>query len=246
MRKFNVAAKVLGVGLSLGLGLVAAAPAAQAGSFLPQQEGEIGLKNINFLNENDQRNIDTSELGFSVTSLKYSEDYGLSRLFVDQKGTENQYGSGIKFQVKDQGTNEKNNEFMFRSVAYDKDGNPVEGGELEIGSFLFEFDRAYEKIELDFLDVETSGFSGILKVNGESVSNKLLAAGKDNEIQKLTLENVSSFEIQLGDPSGFNGVGDGVNLSGIQSVPEPTTTFSLGALAVAGMFGMKKRKKFKM
>ena len=48
--------------------------------------------------------------------------------------------------------------------------------------------------------------------------------------------------IQLGKDDG-KGKGDGVTLSGIKSVPEPTTTISLGALAVAGMFGVKKRKK---
>lgn len=241
MRKFNVIAAIFG----LSLGFAAAAPAANAANFIPQQEGEVELSNLGFVDENATTNIDTSGLGFSVTSKEYSDDYGLSRLFVDQKGTANDYGFGISFKDKDAGTNEPDETFMFRSVAYDKDGNPLEGGELEIGRFLFEFDEEYDNITLDFLDVETSDFTGILKVNGETVSDMLLKGGEDNEIQTLTLNNVSSFEIQLGDPSGFGGDGDGVNLSGVQSVPEPTTTISLGALAVAGMFGAKKGRKLK-
>ena len=243
MRKFNVIAAVLG----LGLGFAAAAPAAHAANFIPQQEGEV-LTNLGYLDGNAATNIDTSDLGFSVTSLSYDEDFGLSRLFVDQVGTANDYGSGsfgISFGEFDAGTNAEEGKFMLRSVAYDDNGNPLEGGRLEIGRFKFDFDRMYEKIELDLLDVETSGFSGILKVNGESVEDMLLAAGENNATQTLTLNNVSSFEIQLGDPSGFNGIGDGVNLAGVQSVPEPTTTLSLGALAVAGMFGVKKRKNIK-
>ena len=244
MRKFNVVAAVLG----LGLGLVAAAPAANAQSlnFIPQQEGEVKLTNRDYLDQNAATNIDTSGLGFSVTSLEYDNDKGLSRLFVDRKGTANDYGFGINFAAFDKGTNAADESFMFRSVAYDDKGNLLENGELEIGRFLFDFgDRVYETIVLDLLDVETSGFSGILKVNGESVADMLLAAGGNNQVQTLTLNNVSSFEIQLGDPSGFNGIGDGVNLAGVQSVPEPTTTLSLGALAVAGMFGVKKRKNIK-
>ncbi|MGB6298332.1 MAG: LEVG family PEP-CTERM protein [Rivularia sp. (in: cyanobacteria)] len=245
MRKLNVIGAVLG----LGLGLVAAAPAANAQSlnFIPQQEGEV-LTNLGYLDANATTNIDTSGLGFSVTSLEYGDDNGPSRLFVDKVGSENDWGFGIKFDAFDKGTHHLDGSYMFRSVAYDNNGDPLEGGELEIGRFLFNLDRVYETITLDLMDVETSGFSGVLKVNGESVEDMLLAEGANNEVQTLTLKNVSSFEIQLGDPDKVwqNGSqGDGVNLAGVQSVPEPTTTLSLGALAVAGMFGVKKRKNIK-
>lgn len=255
MGKFKTIAAICG----LGLGLVAGAPAAHAGSFIPQQEGEILLNNTEFNGEDYEcvadNCIDTSKNGFSVTSLDYDKDdtdpqYGLSRLFVDTKETINNHGSHIKFATTDAGTNETDGEYWFRSVAYREqaDGSytPEEEGNLEIGRFLFDFDKVYEKIVLDLFDVESSGFSGILEVNGQKVDNMLLDAGANGETQTLTLTNVSSFVLQLGEPQaeGFS-TGDGVNLSGIKSVPEPTTTFSLGALAVAGMFGVKKRQKFK-
>ena len=244
MRKFNVIAAIFG----LGLGFAAAAPAANATSLIPQQEGEIQLTNLQTL-DSDQT-IDTSDLGFSVTSLLFDNDnsqrvnYGLSRLFVDAKGTENDYGDGfIKFGASDGGTTEADNQFWLRAAAIQKNGVASEGGELEVGRFLFEFDEVLNNVSLDFFDSESSPFSGVLEVNGQSVDN-FLESGEDGNTQSITLNNVSSLVIQLGKDNG-RGSGDGVTLSGIKSVPEPTTTFSLGALAVAGMFGVKKRKQLK-
>ena len=104
MRKFNVIAAIFG----LGLGFAAAAPAANAASLIPQQEGEIELTNLQALDASQA--IDTGAFGFSVTSLLFDTDnsqnvnYGLSRLFVDAKGTENDYGNGfIKFGTSDGG-----------------------------------------------------------------------------------------------------------------------------------------------
>ena len=242
MRKLNVIAAIFG----LGLGFAAAAPAANATSFIPQQEGEIILENLDALDDNQA--ISTSDLGFSVTSLMFDDDssqdvnYGLSRLFVDSKGTENDYGDGfIRFGASDGGTTEELGEFYLRAAAIQTDGVASEGGELEVGRFLFEFDEVLNNVTLDFFDSESSPFSGILEVNGQSME-EFLEAGEDGNTQSITLNNVSSFVIQLGKDNG-KGKGDGVTLSGIKSVPEPTTTFSLGALAVAGMFGVKKRKK---
>ena len=249
MRKFNVAAAVLG----LGLGFAAAAPAANAASLIPQQEGEIQLTNLQTLDPN--QTIDTNPFGFNVTSLEFDDaekpgiEYGLSRLFVDAKGTENSYGSGtgaVKFGTRDGGTTENENEFWLRAAAIQTDGVASEGGELEVGRFLFEFERELEEITIDFFDVESFG-SGILEVNGNSVTDMLLVAGDNGNTQSLTLNNVSSLVLQLGNTNGV-GKGDGVTISGVlavESVPEPTTTLSLGALAVAGMFGVKKRKNIK-
>lgn len=243
MRKFNVLAAIFG----LGLGFAAAAPAANATSLIPSQEGEIQLTNLQALDANQA--IDTSDLGFSVTSLLFDNDssqnvnYGLSRLFVDAKGTENDYGDGfIRFGSQDGGTTEEENQFWLRAAAIQTDGVASEDGELEVGRFLFEFDQELDKVSLDFFDTEKSGVTGILEVNGQSMNDMFLDKGPDGNMQTLTLNNVSSFVIQLGQTNG-RGSGDGVTLAGVQSVPEPTTTISLGALAVAGMFGVKKRKK---
>lgn len=244
MRKFNVIAAIFGLGLGF-----AAAPAANAANLIPQQEGEIKLTNLQTLDSN--QTIDTSDLGFSVTSLQFDFDdsqkvnYGLSRLFVDSKGTANDYGA-VKFSTRDGGTTEGEGEFWLRAAAIQTDGVASEGGELEVGRFLFEFERELEEISIDFFDTESSPFSGILELNGQSVNN-FLAAGEDGNVQTLTLNNVNSLVLQLGKTDG-KGKGDGVTISGVevvQSVPEPTTTFSLGALAVAGMFGVKKRKNLK-
>ncbi|WP_414624858.1 LEVG family PEP-CTERM protein [Calothrix sp. CCY 0018] len=249
MRKFNVIAAVLG----LGLGFAAAAPAANAASLIPQQEGEIQLTNLQVLDPNQA--INTSDFGFSVTSLLFDTDnsqqvnYGLSRLFVDAKGTANSYGTGtgaVKFKTRDGGTTEGDGEFWLRAAAIQTDGVASEGGELEVGRFRFDFERVLDEITIDFFDTETSLFSGILEVNGQSVED-FLAAGADGNVQSKTLSNVKSLVLQLGKDDG-KGKGDGVTISGVEivkSVPEPTTTFSLGALAVAGMFGVKKRKNFK-
>ena len=248
MRKFNVIAAIFG----LGLGFAAAAPAANAASLIPQQEGEIQLTNLQALDPSQA--IDTSGLGFSVTSQQFDFDnsqkvnYGLSRLFVDSKGTANSYGTGIgavKFKAQDGGTTEGDGEFWLRAAAIQTDGKASEKGELEVGRFLFEFDKMLDEITLDFFDSETSNFSGILQVNGQTV-NDFLVAGADGNVQSKTLKNVKSLVLQLGKDNG-EGKGDGVTISGVEivkSVPEPTTTLSLGALAVVGMFGVKKRKKF--
>lgn len=254
MRKLNVIGAVLG----LGLGLVAAAPAANAQSLdpinlIPEAEGEIQLTNLQTLDPN--KTINTNPFGLSITSLQFDDaekpgiEYGLSRLFVDIQGTANSYGTGsdaVNFGKSDQGTNGGLNNYFLRAVAIESDGTASQNGQLEVGSFLFEFERELEEITIDFFDVESSG-SGILEVNGQSVTDLMLAKGENNNTQSLTLNNVSSLVLQLGNTNG-QGSGDGVLISGVQavqSVPEPTTTLSLGALAVAGMFGVKKRKNIK-
>ncbi|GAB1538403.1 hypothetical protein NUACC21_10630 [Scytonema sp. NUACC21] len=251
MQRFNFIAKTI-VGASLSLGIAAVIPTAQAASLIPQEEGEIQLTNIGCV---ASKCLDTTTFGYKVTSLPYDFDgtspqYGLSRLFVDMNGTENNWGSGIKFDAQDEGTNPLKG-FWLRPVAYlgaSPDslptGMPAEQSRAEVGRFLFEFDKVINEVKLDFLDVEEANFSGILKVNGNPFNDFISAQG-DGNIQSRTLKNVKSLVLQLGKPAPtarFGQFGDGVRLT--VSVPEPGTTVSLGALAVVGLFGLHQRKKF--
>ncbi|MCX7594880.1 MAG: LEVG family PEP-CTERM protein [Fischerella sp.] len=242
-------------GTVLGIGLAANMPAAHAGSIIPTTEGEIKT-NLECLVPS--KCIDTTSLGYKVTSLVFDFDnklpkYGLSRLFVDNRSTNNIYkgqGLTIKFGTQDAGTNTALNQFWLRPVAIKEDGTLPEQGQLEVGRFLFEFDQKYEEITLDFFDIEDTG-TGILQINGQQVNDKMLqplTKNANNSTQRLTLTKVRSFVVQLG--SGytpkFQLTGDGVSLSAIntsKAVPEPGTTVGLGVLVVAGMFGLRQRKR---
>ncbi|PLZ94180.1 LEVG family PEP-CTERM protein [Fischerella thermalis] len=245
MPKFNFLATMIGT--VLGLGVVAAMPNAHAASLIPNQEGEIKT-NLGCLDPSQC--IDTTSLGYTVTSLDFdgAGGYGPSRLFVDDRATSNTYlGSGLQvsFGTRDAGTNTGVNEYWLRPVAITESGNLPESGQLEVGRFLFEFTKVMSEITLDFFDVEDIG-TAVLLINNSPVGSSTLSAGKNNGIQTLTFYNVKSFEVQLGNAysSKFPKYGDGVNL-GIKgkAVPEAGTTLGLGALAVAGMFGLRQRKK---
>jgi hypothetical protein len=248
MQKIPTLAKTL-IAFSVGLSVAAATPSAQAASLVPQLEGEIQT-NLGCLDPNQC--IDTTSLGYTVTSLDFdgAGGYGPSRLFVDTRSTSNIYeGQGLKvsFGTKDAGTNPALNEYWFRPVAIKESGSLPENGQLEVGRFLFDFTEVMSKITLDFFDVEDIG-TGVLLINNSPVGSSMLSAGKNNGIQTLTFYNVKSFEVQLGNAysSKFPKYGDGVNLSvkgTPKAVPESGITLGLGALAVAGMFGLRQRKR---
>ncbi|WP_337885109.1 LEVG family PEP-CTERM protein [Fischerella thermalis] len=248
MQKISTLAKTL-IAFSVGLCVAAAMPSAQAASLVPQLEGEVQT-NLGCLDPNQC--IDTTSLGYTVTSLDFdgAGGYGPSRLFVDTRSTSNIYeGQGLKvsFGTKDAGTNPALNEYWFRPVAITESGNLPESGQLEVGRFLFEFTEVMSEISLDFFDVEDIG-TAILMLNGEDITDLVLQADKNNGIQSLTLHNVKSFEVQLGNTysSKFPKTGDGVNLRGNvvpQPVPEAGTTVSLGALVVVSLFGLRRRGK---
>lgn len=244
MQKIPTLAKTL-IAFSVGLGVAAAMPNAHAASLVPQLEGEVQT-NLGCLAPSQC--IDTTSLGYTVTSLDFdgAGGYGPSRLFVDTRSTSNTYqGSGLRvnFRTQDAGTNPALNEYWLRPVAITESGNLPENGQLEIGRFLFEFTEEMSEITLDFFDVEDIG-TGVLLINNSPVGSSMLSAGSNNGIQTLTFYNVKSFEVQLGNAysSEFPKYGDGVNL-GIKGTPEAGTTLGLGALAVAGMFGLRKCKK---
>jgi len=234
------------------------APSASAMSLVPEVEGQVQLTNSGLVGCAQPSCINTEPFGYSITSLEYDPDFDLSPLFVDLGRTPNDtpttnYDFGafsINFPDRDPGTNpEVTEQFWFRPVAIDNDGEPLFDGRLEIGRYLFEFEEEVEAMTLDlsFFDVEDSDVSGILQVNGEDFNSFVPGMG-DDMIQTVTLTNVNSFVVQLGNPDSptFPNSGDGVLLQVDKApVPEPGTIFGLGALAFAGALGLGKRNKQK-
>lgn len=244
MQKLNLLVKAL-VASTAGLSVFTSMSAAKAINLVPQREGEIKLTNTNCIVGNADC-IDTTSLGYTVTSkdLVNDDNYGLSRLFSDTKSTANNWGFGIQFTENDEGTNPLTDAFWLRPVGYDSENNVIENGRLEYGIFEFNFAKTANEVKLSFLDVEDSPFTSILQINGDNNSQPIfLPEAGDDEIQNLVLKNVDSFVVQLGNPGEYSrkfpNTGDGVNLQ--VSVPEPGTLLSIGALAVAGMFGLRKR-----
>jgi hypothetical protein len=249
MKKVTFSAKLLAAA-TLGFGIFTFAPAANATNLVPQLEGEIKT-NLICINSADCIDTTQSPFAYSVTSLAYDTDgvgpeFGLSRLFSDNRSTANSYGLGISFGTTDAGTNPPAGEYWLRPVAMLSNGSTFENGQLEVGKFLFDFlDKTVASVTLDLFDVEDPNFTQILKVNGIAPSQAIVAAaGANGNRQKVTFYNVNSFELQIGKPgpdSVFSNTGDGVGLQA--SVPEPGNVVSLGVLAVAGMFGVRKGKK---
>ncbi|MBD2694079.1 LEVG family PEP-CTERM protein [Anabaena catenula] len=223
---------------TLGLSLFGGLSQAQAASLVPSTEGEVINSEVN-----------GSPLGYTITSLDYDGPGGNkpSRLFVDDRTTENDYGS-VKFGKLDVGTNPDG--FWFRPVAVDSKGNPVENkaplkGQLEVGKFNFNFGAIAKTLKLSFFDVEDIGtLINNIVGTGVNPANISIAPGADSNIQTVILNNVTSFDLKLGLIGGakFPLTGDGVRLK-IETVPEPTTILGLGALGLAGAFGLRKGKK---
>jgi hypothetical protein len=258
MRKLTSIAKIATAAtVTLGaLSVSSAAHAADFNSFNLGQEGEVALTNNGSTCLSNAANcIQTGSFGFTATSLAYNGiNNKPSLLFSDNRNTANSYtknGSVINFLGLDEGTNTPLGEYWLRPVALDKKGKPLEKGRLESGLFRFDFQKTVSKLLLNVFDVEYANTTKVIKVNGvtQTLASLIAAAGPDSNIQQITLRNVDNFEIQLGklgpnsDPNGTSfTTGDGVALQGA-SVPEPGVNVSLGALGLAAMFGLNRRRK---
>jgi hypothetical protein len=250
---------------TVSIGTLSVSSAAHAINLVPQQEGEIGLKNNSYACLSNAACIDTQPLGFTITSLKNTtitkyKNNQPSLLFVDDRSTANNYTKGtfgINFFgetgdiILDEGTNTTPGQYWLRPVALDNNGKPFEDGRLETGTFKFDFlGKTMSKVVLSLFDVEYKNSTKIFKVNGVNTSFKALAAG-NSSVQEIVLKDVKNFEIQLGQkgknsaPNGtsFN-TGDGVSLQAT-AVPEPGVNASLGALGLAAMFGLNRRRNRK-
>lgn len=239
MKNFKKLVKTIAAVSTLGLGFATVSISeAQAALLVPQREGEIKLTNFdtdpnfNCLTGNC---IDTeSELGYKVTSFAFG-DFDASRLFSDDRGTTNSYAMGIEFIADDEGTRPDADLFYLRPVAF-KDGAVVEHGRLEVGLFEFDFGRTIGEIKLNFFDVEYAESTTIF-VDGVA---QTVGHGHNSNIQSVVLKDLSKFKVQLGEPGGDFGFGDGVSLQ--VSVPESENIIGLSALAVAGVLTLKRRK----
>ncbi|MBE9126536.1 MULTISPECIES: LEVG family PEP-CTERM protein [unclassified Coleofasciculus] len=230
------------------------APSASAISFVPTQEGEV---NVGFDNPLAGSYLQLNPLIQSIESLVDPSTNTLSRLFVDLAGTPNTYGQ-VDFLPNDVGT--PAGQYFFRPVALQADGETplVEQGQLEVGRFKFNFAQVIDSLSVTFFDTEFFDANGVGGLGGvgagttyegietDGTITDYVSAGGNKNFQTVTFENVSMLTLDLGERGAFfTSTGDGVlfQVDGEVSVPEPGTVLGLGALALTGAFGLRKRNK---
>ncbi|NEO85763.1 MAG: PEP-CTERM sorting domain-containing protein [Spirulina sp. SIO3F2] len=218
---------------------------ALAFDFVPQQEGEIDVGLGCYDNC-----IQLDPIFESIVSLTDSSSGSRSRLFVDNLSTANTYNAGgsneLFFKTKDAGTN--NGGFFFRPSEYNEGSDySEETGQLEVGTYTFNFSRVISELSIDFFDTESRG-TGIMYLNGQDVrqaDGSWINPGGNNNLQTRTFFDVSSITVTFGNDSP-NGTGDGVNfrLSGTpaNAAPEPFSMIGAGLALGAGAL-LKNRKK---
>jgi len=229
-----LAATVVGVG--------AIAPAAQASSLVPQAEGEVNVGLGACLGDGCSY-LTLDSVIESIDSLVDSSTGTQSRLFVDKAGTNNSYFGGlINFRSKDIGTSEGSGDYWFRPVAMTESGTGLlEDGQLEVGTFKFNFNQILTDLTVNWFDTERkNGTDYIVEYGDGTTSSGIIAAGPNNNIQSSTFTNVRAITLNLGERHGRTG--DGVNFQANATVPEPGLMLGLGAFAVAGGLGLRKRQ----
>ncbi|NJN22773.1 MAG: PEP-CTERM sorting domain-containing protein [Leptolyngbya sp. RL_3_1] len=209
-----------------------------AADFTPRQTGEINV-GLGCLEAGTCLTLDP--IFKSIESLTDSSTGEKSRLFVDYFGpgdTEYKYNQGkIVFNTRDAGTNSLG--YWFRPSEVNE-----EKGQLEVGTYLFTFEKTFAELAIDFFDTEYSNETGVLAINGEAITPNYVAKGPDGNIVRQTFYNVNSIVLALGFDKE-KGTGDGVNfrISGtpVADVPEPASI--LGLLAVAGLGFASRRQQ---
>lgn len=214
--------------------------AASAIDFVPKQQGEInvGLGCLDTC-------IDVGSIFESIVSLDDDTTQTKSRLFVDYFGmddVEQSFGQGantVVLRTRDAGTNASG--FWFRPSEVEPDGGNEEMGQLEVGTYRFNFARRLEELTIDFFDTESKNSTGVLAINGQAIATPdFVMKGEDGNIVSQTFTNVNSIELKLG-LDRASGTGDGVDfrMSGIPSVPEPAMI--VGLMAIAGL-GLRRKQ----
>lgn len=239
LKKIGTIAPIMAASM---VGLGAIAPVAQAISLVPQQEGEVNVGFDSCLG-NDCEYLTLNPLIKSIVSLTDDSTDTKSRLFVDQAGTENTYG-GVKFRARDIGTSEGSGDFWFRPAAMMENGidTLVENGQLEVGTFEFTFSQILSDLTLSWFDTERKNGTSYTAFdeNGNEIASGAIAKGANNNVQETSLTNVKSIILNLGERHGKTG--DGVNFQ-VTAVPEPGLMMGLGAFAMAGGLGLRKKNQ---
>lgn len=231
-------------------------PGAFAFSLVPQQEGEINAG----LGAAYGGGSYLATPGLSVQSLADSVGGVLSRLFVDKAGTQNTYGSGtskINFLAKDIGTaetmNQYNNGYWFRPAYMEtlSNGQLLERGQLEAGTFRITFDSVMENLLVRWFDTEylKNGQGTLFQAydaTGNLIQSGSIAAQGNNNIQSRSFANVKSLVLDLGQRNGSTGDGVNFQLEGtpVQEVPEPMSITAL-AIGAGGLVAARRRRNQK-
>lgn len=226
--------------------LAVTSASASAVNLTPQVQGEVNV-GLGCLDEC----IDISAMFESIVSEVDATTGTKSRLFVDYFGADDKketFGEGsgkVVLNKRDRGTYATQTAgFWFRPSEVSPNGGNEENGQLEVGTFTFNFVREMAELTIDFFDTESAMTTGILAINGINLLDPAyVPAGADKNVYSQTFTNVSSFTIKLGEDFA-KGTGDGVNfqMSGVPSVPEPATV--LGLMAIAGLgLGLKKTQQ---
>lgn len=234
--KFQFLTSLLAATATVATGALVAP--ASAFDFVPQQEGEVyvGLECYDGC-------IELDPIFESIVSLTDASTGYTSRLFVDNFTTTNNYGNGaVKFGLKDAGTTHDG--FWFRPSEYNANGTAEETGQLEVGTFQFNFSSVISELTIDFFDTESNPTTGAIAINGIAIEDWLTKGGNSN-IQSKTYYDVSSITLKLGNDT-VSGTGDGVNFrmggEPTEAVPEPASIVA-GLLASAGFAAARKRAK---
>ena len=242
-RKASFIASLAAVAV-VGTGAIAPASQAATISLVPQQEGEVDLDNLACLTATCFT-LDDSIFS-SVTSEIDSSTQTRSYLFVDAKGTKNTYndlvnGGTFTFGIKDLGTTEPEKQFWFRPVAVNPNGTLIEKGQLEVGTFTFEFAKVLSSLNLSFFDTEKENGTSFEVFYADNTSQVVtVAKGPDSNIQDFAFNNVSKIRLNLGERSGATG--DGVTFQGTASVPEPGMVLGATVAAIAGIAGRRRQQ----
>ncbi|NES72646.1 MAG: PEP-CTERM sorting domain-containing protein [Okeania sp. SIO2D1] len=218
------------------------APQASATSLVPQMETEIDV-DLGCLDPDPDKCIDKGEFSTflpwiaNISSLVDATTGEKSRLFVDHLATKSTYTDGdtlIRFKSKDAGTNPDG--YWFRPSEVNE-----EKGQLEVGTFQFDFTKTIRKLTIDFFDTEKANSTGILAINGVELDQPIyIADGPNGNIAEEMLFDVNSITLKLGNDK-LNSTGDGVDFRLHKDVPEPTT--ALGLLVVGALGAASARKR---